>query len=586
MRMPQRRWWVVAHLLSTLSLTAIATISVGVARAGAGFTPGSSVRYGVVLLVTVGVLLAGAGLVLWLRQPARTSWVLLPLVAAGWFVAEWSSPGTDSPWAFSAGLGLGSMTPAVVAHLALAFPAARPRGPLARALVACGYVVTVGLIGIVPALTYDPQASGCLNCTRNLWLVWTDAGLAHWDQAALVSGLLWSGTVVAVIGWRLLRSSPTRRRLLGPVPALGVVYLLLVAAGYAHGLRRGYPGSDPTFERLWVGQAVALACLAAAVPLGLVADRRAYRSMAWLSLALGSSTAVGGLAAPLRTRLGDPDLTVAYTDGDRHVDANGAAVDLGCVAAGRVATPLTRDGTTVATIVHRRGVLDSPYAVEDLAAATYLALENERLRAVALAQLADLKSTGRRLVSAGDQARSQLERDLHDGAQQRLIGITLGLRMLRSQSPAAADLLDAADDDMRAAITDLRILARGLYPATLRESGLRAALHALSESRLLRVRDVSNVRHPAALEATAYLLVLRSTAVAPTTVTAVEHDASLVVTVVLDGDSRALDLSEIRDRATALDGELTGTPMEGGTRIVLTLPLETGEDRIAASAAG
>ena len=570
---------VAAVPLTLLLFTTIVATSVGIARREAGFTPASSVHHGVVLLVTVSVLLAGAGLVLALRQPPRTSWALLLLAAATWLVTEWSSPGANSAFVFSTGLALNALTPAVLAHLALAFPTARPRGSAASTLVMCGYVVTGALLGIVPSLTYDPQAGGCLNCSRNLWLVQDDARLTYrWDRAALVCGVVWSGTVVAVLGWRLLRSSPAGRRLLGPVQALGAIYLLLVSAAYLHGVRYGYLGSDITFQRLWVGQGLALAGLAVAIPLGLVADRRAYLSLAWLSLALGSPTEGGGLAVPLGSRLGDPELAIAYTDGRGHVDASGTVVDLAALAAGRVTTPLTRDGTTLATIVHQPGVLDSPYAVADLASATYLALENEQLRAVALAQLADLQSTGRRLVSAGDEARSQLERDLHDGAQQRLIGIALGLRMLRSPAPSDAATLADAEDEMRAAISDLRLLARGLYPAILREWGLRAALISLSESRHLRIRDLPSDRYPAVVEATAYLLALRSSAIAPTTVTAATDDSALVVTVTLDGDGRSLDISEIRDRATALDGQLTVSPAQTRTHLVLTLPLKRAED--------
>jgi signal transduction histidine kinase len=182
------------------------------------------------------------------------------------------------------------------------------------------------------------------------------------------------------------------------------------------------------------------------------------------------------------------------------------------------------------------------------------------------------------LVTAGDEARSRLERDLHDGAQQRLIGITLGLRMLQSQTPAGTRDLNAADDEMRAAIGDLRLLARGLYPAVLRESGLHAALVALSERRLVRVHDVPSVRFSRVVEATAYLLVLRASAAAPVTVTATAGE-SLVITVLLDDhDDQPPDLGEVQDRANALDGCLTESPTPTGRRIVLTLPGRPEED--------
>lgn len=565
--------------VAVLVVAVMAAASVGVAHRGSGFTPASSESLGIVVLVTVGLLLATAGLILCWRQPARTSWVLLMIAGGAWFVAEWSSPGATSPWVFSLGLALSALAPAVVAHLALAFPVARPMDRAAYLLTASGYIVSLGLLGIGPALTYAPRSAGCLDCARNLWLIRDDAALGERvSRLGLACGLVWCWVVLALTGWRLLRSSPARRRLVGPVHIPALLYLVLVATGFVHGLAHGYPGSDPAFRRVWLGQALALALLALAVPVGLVIERRAYRSMTSLSLSLGSPSEPGGFAASLGLRLHDPGLTIAYPDGDRHIDAAGHAVDLRTLASGRVATRLTRDGTALATIVHRPGVLDSPYAAADLLAAAHLALENERLQAIALSQVADLRSAGRRLVTAGDEARSRLERDLHDGAQQRLIGISMGLRLLQNRTPTAAVDLDTAEAELRAAIDDLHLLARGLYPAVLRESGLRAALIALSERRLVRVHDVPAVRFSAVVEATAYLLALRASATGPVTVTASTTEAALVVTVLTDGSGGLPDLGEVRDRATALDGNVATAPTTHGSRIVLTLPMTAAED--------
>jgi signal transduction histidine kinase len=564
-----------AGFLVAVMLGAAAATSLKVVAHGRGFDPASSSGYGVVALVAVGVLLAGAGLVLYVRQPTWTSWALLPVVAGGWWIAEWASPGAYSPWVFSTGLALSAVVPALVCHLALAFPRARPTTAALLAAVAAGYLVSIVLLGIAPATTYAPRSAGCLACPQNFWLIRDDDATltAQWTGIGLVCAMLWSGAVVGLLGWRLARSSPARRRITGPVQLAGLVYLLLVLASYTHGLRDGYPGSDPTFEQLWFGQVGALALLALAIPFGLAVDRRAYRSMARLSLTLGSTPETGGLAGPLRSRLHDPGLTIIYPHDHGHIDSTGSPVDLRSVLSNRVATPLTRDGAEVATIVHRPGILDSPDAISDLFAATHLALENERLHAIALAQLAELHSTGRRLVTAGDEARSLLERDLHDGAQQRLIGIALGLRMLRSMPALGKSELDAADNEMRAAIDDLRVLARGLYPAVLRESGLRAALIALSERRLVRVHDVPTTRFPPEVEATAYLLVLRTSAAAPVTVNTATTGAALTVTAVLDDHAEGLDLGEVRDRAIALEGRLTQTSTHAGTQVALTLPL-------------
>jgi len=118
--------------------------------------------------------------------------------------------------------------------------------------------------------------------------------------------------------------------------------------------------------------------------------------------------------------------------------------------------------------------------VDDLVSAVHLGLENEHLQAEALAQLADLRSSGARIVAEGDEGRRRLERDLHDGAQQRLVGLSLGFRLLRSQVSASIPELEAADNEIQQAIAELRQLARGLYPVVLRDQGLAVALYALS----------------------------------------------------------------------------------------------------------
>src|SRR5829696_5182723 len=127
--------------------------------------------------------------------------------------------------------------------------------------------------------------------------------------------------------------------------------------------------------------------------------------------------------------------------------------------------------------------------VDDLVSAVHLGLENEHLQAEALAQLADLRSSGARIVAEGDEGRRRLERDLHDGAQQRLVGLSLGFRLLRSQVSASIPELEAADNEIQQAIAEVRQLARGLYPVVLGDQGLAVALYALSESRHLRVES-------------------------------------------------------------------------------------------------
>jgi signal transduction histidine kinase len=224
----------------------------------------------------------------------------------------------------------------------------------------------------------------------------------------------------------------------------------------------------------------------------------------------------GGLREVLAGMLGDPGLDLAYPAGEppRHVHADGspASVDPG---EGQDVTPLVRDGRTVAILHHRAGLLDDPGLVGEVAAAARLNMENERLQAEVLAQLDDLRAAQARIVAAGDAERQWLERDLHDGAQQRLVGLSLALRLASPQpgvGPAATrltGLLGQADRELRLAIDELRELAHGIYPAVLADEGLAAAVEALAETSPIPVTlgALPEQRFPGPVEAAGYFLI-------------------------------------------------------------------------------
>jgi hypothetical protein len=198
-------------------------------------------------------------------------------------------------------------------------------------------------------------------------------------------------------------------------------------------------------------------------------------------------------------------------------------------------------------------------------------LDHQRLQAQGLAQLADLRESGWRIVSAGDDERRRLERNLHDGAQQRLVGLALGLRIVGSRTPGGADSNEAAEVQLRLAIAELREIARGLHPVVLRDAGLAAALRALAESRPLRITAVPPGRFPDLIESTVYVFVDRICADGATTVAVtVERDRLLVDTTTGD---RAPRLTGIADRVATLEGSITSRVDHGRYATTLTLPL-------------
>jgi signal transduction histidine kinase len=347
-----------------------------------------------------------------------------------------------------------------------------------------------------------------------------------------------------------------------------------VLAYYVGSLDRGFLGNDSSDRRLWLIQATTLVLLSVAVLVDVIRARLTHRALTKLVTELAGAVPVGHLRDAMAARLGDPSLVVGYPvdGGSRFVDAMAHDVELP-PPDGRTVTPLRYGGTDLAVLVHRRGLLGSPEMVDDLASAVHLGLENEHLHAQALAQLAALRSSGARIVAEGDEERRRLERDLHDGAQQRLVGLALALRLLRSQATSSMTELAAAERELHLAIAELRQLARGLYPVTLTDRGLAAALTALAEARHLRVESAPDERLPAVVESTAYLLVARVSESHRTSVRAVAENALLVMDVTADG--QVAELGEITDRVRTLEGSLDVTRSVGGaTAIRLSLPLD------------
>jgi signal transduction histidine kinase len=203
--------------------------------------------------------------------------------------------------------------------------------------------------------------------------------------------------------------------------------------------------------------------------------------------------------------------------------------------------------------------------------ATHLGLENERLTAEGLAQLADLRASRVRIVEASDEERRRLERDLHDGAQQRLVGLALALRLARTAPDADTARLGEAEARLRSAIDELRDLARGLYPVALREEGLAAALVGLTESAPLRIVELPQGRFAPAIETTAYLLVARAAAAGECTARVGAKAETMVVEI--DSASGLEGIDDVIDRVSTLDGDMEIARRDGGTTVTVRIPL-------------
>jgi signal transduction histidine kinase len=535
----------------------LGVVSLAVARGGAGYSfSGSSAFAGAAELVA-GYALLAVGFTAWMRPRQARLGAILVAASFAWFLLEWSNPAAGSV-VFTTGLVLYAAAPPLVAHAMLAYPDGRVGWWPGRLGLALGYAGSVLVLGLLAAAVFDPASEGCAQCPRNLLLAAGGGAYGSVSRAGVYLGLTWSLLVILLAAGGLARSTPARRRQAAPVVVAGCAYLGLVAADFARSLHRGFLGDDGLDRQLWLGEAAALCVLSLAVAWAWVRARRTRSALARLVIELAESPPPGGLRDVLAGVLRDPSLVLAYPlAGGRLADARCGAVEL----AGEI-TPIVRGGQQVALLSHRPGLFAEPALAEEVAAAARLALDHERLQAEARSQLEDLRASRGRIVQSGDAARRRLVRDLHDGAQQRLVTLSLALRLARTRlgrdlDPALAGRIDQAEAEVRAALADLRELAQGIFPVILAEEGLAAAVEALAEAVPvpLEITALPDERLGSSVEAAAYFVVseaVRRGAASTLKVSAARRNGCLVVEV--EGDSAPAEITDLQDRVGALDG--------------------------------
>ena len=536
----------------------LGVFSMAVARGGAGYSFGGSSAFAGAAELVAGYALLAVGFTAWMRPRQARLGAILVAASFAWFLLEWSNPAAGSV-VFTTGLVLYAAAPPLVAHAMLAYPDGRVGWWLGRLGLALGYAGSVLVLGLLAAAVFDPASEGCAQCPRNLLLV-VGGGSAYGSvsRAGVYLGLTWSLLVILVAAGGLARSTPARRRQAAPVVVAGCAYLGLVAADFARSLHRGFLGDDGLDRQLWLGEAAALCVLSLAVVWAWVRARRTRSALARLVIELAESPPPGGLRDVLAGVLRDPSLVLAYPlAGGRLADARCGAVEL----TGEI-TPIVRGGQQVALLSHRPGLFAEPALAEEVAATARLALDNERLQAEARSQLEDLRASRGRIVQSGDAARRRLVRDLHDGAQQRLVTLSLALRLARTRlgrdpELALAERIDQAEAELRAALADLRELAQGIFPVILAEEGLSAAVEALAEAVPvpLEITTLPDERLGSSVEVAAYFVVseaVRRGAASTLKVSAARRNGRLVVEV--EGDSAPREITDLEDRVGALDG--------------------------------
>jgi signal transduction histidine kinase len=538
------------------------------------------------LIAVFGPVIGGAsiftGLRAWQRRPENPFGALL--VAVGFtYCLSGLIVATDS-WPFIAGLALIALPYAILFHILLAFPSGR-LGTRGEAALAGLMYVTATVFWWACMVIED---TGGLGLPANPLLIADKPSLFEVlsrVRLGVVAALIAILGVVIVRRW--LGATRPSRRALTLVYASGGLVLALYAVWSVLGMLDVATGSQETLERARV---IALATVPFAFLAGLLRARVVGASAVnELVARLGAGS--GDLQSALADALRDPSLALAYWLPERGewVDASGDVVVL--PADRDRCTPVERDGQTIAMLVHDPSLAEEPELVHAVGGAAALALENERLTADLRATVSELRASRARIVESADAARRKIERDLHDGAQQRLVALALSLRLARSRvegDPAAAvGLLDEAAANLDEAIRELRELARGIHPAVLSDRGLGSALEALAQRMPLpiEITAVPDERLPAPVEAAAYFVVAEAITnvarYADASHASVEVrcvDGRVVVTVVDDGVGGAdpaggSGLRGLSDRIAALDGRLeVASPVGRGTTVRAVIP--------------
>jgi signal transduction histidine kinase len=538
------------------------------------------------LALVVGWAYVGSGLLARRVRPENRLGAVMVFIGFAWFATFLADADASVP--FTLGTALESVYLLGFVYLVLSFPSGRLRSKLDLGLVVAA-VVLVTVVEVAWLLFADSRSQICSDCPHNAFELTRNDSVANGLlQAQRTVGVLLSVFTLALLVRRWLRASVPERRAGAPVLWAGSAMFAALAISVGNDIFDHPLGPGPAWTRSLVFASIPIAVLAV-----LLQRRLARGAVAGLVVELGAGATSVDLRKALGRALGDPSLELAYwvPASARYVGSDGSPVKLPQPGGGRLATVVEREGEPIAALVHDPALAENGELVQSVCAAAGLTLENARLQAELRARLAELQASRARLVTATEAERRRIERDLHDGTQQRLVSIAMTLALaelkLAADRPAVQPVLREAREALTVALAELRELTQGIRPAILVERGLAAALDDLSRRAALPVRLAVSVsgRLPEQVEGAAYFVASEALANAAkhshaseVRLAASREDGVLVLEVADDGIGGAATgggsgLRGLADRVEALGGRLTvSSPPGRGTTLRAEIP--------------
>jgi signal transduction histidine kinase len=564
-------------------LVAIAGIAVGLIgeQLGHGF---EQVPWIPLADLATGWAMIASGLVAAYARPAQPAGRRLVIAGFLWFVGSFMQ--MDDPRLGSVSFVFQGYFDLVLILIALSFPARWPARTSERVVIAVAGALYVAS-SVVRVLVRSEDLIGRQLLSPEIGLPWVG-----WTDLARLAAVVVGGVLV-IRRWAL--GTPTSRQLIGPVLAAGIASALAVSFALYYPLTA--LGIAPALDDdIYTPTAWAFNVVRILVPfgmlLGIVRQRAARSALADAVAAAGERPRSLDLRSVLAGAFGDPKLRVLEWDDGRSafIDETGSSVtEQQPPLPGRATTVVRIGDRPLAMLEYDSALEQDPATVSAAVAVTRLVVNNERLFAESAHRLEEVEASRARIVEAGDIERRRIERDLHDGIQQRLVALAMFLSraQTRAGSPGGADeSLRYGATEVLAIVQDVREFASGIHPAMLSEAGLEAAVRELADRSPIPVRlDLHLVgRGSPSTLATAFFVASEALAnvtkhAAASTVWVHAEDGGERLEIAVSDDGRGGvtvggGLAGLADRVTALGGTMAVADRPGGgTSVTASLPL-------------